>query len=220
MTTTLTYNYSPELAELMEEVFERCGIAPAAIGTEHIASFLRSMRLLLGSEWQTEGLRQFMMTQTTQATTAGMSSFTLPANSIDLIDIVVREHGRDTGLYRISRSDYIAIANKDQRGRPANFFVDRQADTRTVYFWPASSGITYSFLYNYFRKNQDPGSLGNTSSVSPHLLEALTAGLASKMALKYAADRLGVLKNEYREQLGKAKTEDRDRAPLQLTVRT
>lgn len=220
VTTTATYGYDPELAEILEEAFERAGIAPAVIGTEHINSALRSLRLMLGSEWQTRGLRNHMMGQATQATTAGMASFTLPANSIDIIDMVVRQDGRDTGLYRIARQDYLMVANKESRGRPANYFVDRQADVRTVYLWPCSAGPEYSLVYNYFRKNMDPGSLANTTAIGAHLIEAMTAGLAARLSGKFNLERFSMLIGIYEGLLKMAITEDRDRAPLQLTVRT
>ena len=50
-------------------------------------------------------------------------------------------------------------------------------------------------------------------------MEAVAAGLAAKLAVKYAADRIGPLIGAARTQLDLAKQEDRQRSPTTMRVK-
>ena len=52
MTTSGTYLFNPDLAELVDEAMERARIDPAHITARHILSARRSMRFIL-SGWAT-----------------------------------------------------------------------------------------------------------------------------------------------------------------------
>lgn len=226
MTTTSTYAFDPDIAEIFDESFERAGVAPSAIGASHIRSALRSLKFMLNSEWSTIGVRQWMIAEgSAPLTTVGQKSFTLPAGGIDIMTATLRRAGTDTEMYPISRDDYRIIADKDLQGRPDRFFVDRQAAARTVFFWQCAENTTDVIVYDYFRQMQDVGEMANTLQMPPHALDACCAGLAYRLAGKFNEDRVGRLRIEYGGAeypakitggaLERMRQEDRERGDLQ-----
>lgn len=221
-----TYAFDPDLAEYFDEGFERAGIAPSAVGNEHIQSALRSVKFLF-SEWQTFGIRQFQIVQTTQATSAGLASFTLPAGASDVVNMVLRRSGRDTPMNRVSRQEFIEIANKTENGRPDRFFVDRQYNAVTIYLWRRGENTTDTIVYDYYRRISDPGRMANTLQLPVHMLDAFASGLAMRLAQKFMPDRYALLRNEYGGseypsrlggRLEHALCEDRERSDTIITV--
>jgi len=223
MTTTNTYGFDPDIAEIFEEAFERAGIAPSAIGASHARSALRSLKFMLNSEWATIGVRQWMIAQGVQALTAGQTSFPLPAGGIDIMQAVLRRAGADTELYPVSRSDYTIIVDKNQRGRPDRYFVDRQAGTPIVWIWQASENDTDQVVFDYFRQMQDVGEMANTLQMPAHAFEACCAGLAWRLAVKFEPERARMLEVYYRgpdpNRIGGClefmRQEDRERGDIQ-----
>jgi len=223
MASTGTFTFDPDIAEICEESFERAGVAPAAIGASHTRSALRSLKLMLNSEWSTIGVRQWMIPEATQALTAGQASFTLPVGGIDVLAATLRRNGADTEMYPISRDDYRILADKAQRGRPGRFFVDRQAGSKVVRFWQASENATDQIIYDYFRQMQDVGEMANTLQMPTHAFEACCAGLGWRLAVKFNVDRARMLETYYRGPdpnkiggcLEMMRQEDRERGDIQ-----
>lgn len=223
MSTTGTYTFDPDIAEIFDEAFERAGIAPQALGASHTRSALRSLKFMLNSEWATIGVRQWMIDQGTQELELGQASFALPPGGIDIMQAVLRRAGSDTELYPISRSDYLIIVDKNQRGRPDRYFVDRQAGAKVVRIWQASENATDIIVYDYFRQMQDVGELSNTLQMPAHALEACVAGLAWRLAVKFQPERARALEVYYRGPdpnriggcLEHMRQEDRERGDIQ-----
>ena len=88
-------NFELDVAEFIEEAFERCGLE-LRTGYDYQTA-KRSLNLLL-SEWANRGLNQWTISQTTITTTQGTANYDLdstnPTAVIDVLDVVVR---RTTG---------------------------------------------------------------------------------------------------------------------------
>jgi hypothetical protein len=226
MTTTGTYTFSPEIAEIFEEAFERAGMAPQGIGGAHIRSALRSLKFMLNSEWSTIGVRQWMIDQGQETLSVGQTSFALPAGAIDVLHAVVRRNGQDIELDMVSRGDYLAIVDKHQKGRPDRYFVDRQASGPVMYIWQASENNTDVIVYDYFRQMQDVGEMTNTLQMPAYAYEACVSGLAYYLAVKFNPERAMGLRVAYGGAgyparidggaLERMRQEDRERGDLHL----
>ena len=136
-------------------------------------------------------------------------------NTIDILDMVVRRSGSDISINRISRSDYLAIPDKDDQGRPSEFFVDRLI-TPTVTIWPVPENSTDTLIYYRLVRIDDADASVNTMEVPFRFLPSLVSGLAYCIAMKRAPTRMADLKMSYEEDFFRAATEDRDRTSLQL----
>lgn len=233
MPSSGTFTYQPPLAELFDEVIETAGINPSVTGTTHIKSFCRSLRLMLNSEWSTLGIRNWMVAEEIAHTVAvGENFFLLAVGDIDIVEAVLRRPGAgltanptDTEMYAITRNEYLTIANKNDQGRPDRYWVERLVRPK-VHYWQAGSNTTDQIVYNVFRQNQDvSGSLNDTLGIPTIAYDALTAGMAARMALKWNPQKYQLLQSIYmgdgnpidpKGKLGALRAEDRERGDIDL----
>ena len=126
MATSSSTNFELDVSDYIEEAFERCGLE-VKTGYD-LKTARRSINLML-AEWANRGLNQWTIEQDTQTVTEGTSTYTLNANIIDILDVVVRrtvnQTQTDISMDRISRSEYLNIPNKNTKARPTQFFLDK-----------------------------------------------------------------------------------------------
>ena len=217
MATSGTATFNLEIAEVIEEAFERCGLQSK---TGYDVETARRSLNLLSLEWANRGLNFWCVEQGTASTTASTSTITLPADTVDLIEYWIRDgtgtSQNDLPLSRFSVSQYSTIPNKLTEGRPVNLFIDKQRAAPVVYLWPTPDKV-YTFAYQRIRRIEDTGAIGSTNpDVPARFLPALVSGLAFRISQKYpeAFVRSPELKQEYEFQWDLAQQEDRDRASV------
>lgn len=218
--------FNPDLSEIVEEAFERCG-SELRTGYD-LRTARRSMNLLF-ADWANRGINLWTVEQGAQVLTAGTATYTLPVDTVDLMEHVIRTGAgnastqTDLTITRISVSTYSSIPNKLQQARPIQVYIDRQQAAPKFTVWPVpDSSQTYTFVYWRLRRIDDAGSGGaNTQDVPFRFLNALVAGLAYYLALKIpgAAERLPILKQQYDEAWDLASTEDREKAAVRFVPR-
>ena len=138
MATSGSTNFEPNVTEFVEEAYERCGLE-LRTGYD-LKTAKRSINLML-AEWANRGLNQWTIDQATQTVTEGTTEYTLNANIIDILDVVVRRTINDTqtdiSMSRIGRSEYLNIPNKETKSRPSQFFLDK-SNIPVLKIWPAT----------------------------------------------------------------------------------
>lgn len=216
MTTSGTTSFNPDFAELAEEAFEMAGLEMRS-GYD-LKSARRSLDLL-AIEWANRGLNLWTIEQGTVALVAGTATYTLPVDTIDILEHSIRSGTGtsqvDIDLYRISMSGYSAIVNKNTTGKPNQIYVDRARSAPSVTLWPVPSvSSTYTLVYQRLRRIQDSGAATNTADLPFRFIPALVAGLAYFIAVKRpeVEQRVPFLKKFYEEQFDLASQEDRSRA--------
>jgi hypothetical protein len=219
MAVSGTKTFELDVAEYIEEAFERCGIEIRTGYDQRTAR--RSLNLLL-AEWANRGLNQWTIEQETITLNVNNVSYSLPASTIDVLSVVVRDQDGigtqnqfDLTVDRISRDEYLNIPNKLSIGRPVQYFVDRQINP-TIKVWPKPD-TTYYLILDKLVRLDDASSGVNTLQIPFRFYPCLAAGLAYYISMKKAPDRTALLKAVYDEEFERAAQEDRDRAPLQLT---
>jgi len=213
MTTSSSTNFELDVAEYIEEAFERCGLE-ARTGYD-LQTARRSMNIML-AEWANRGLNQWTIEQRTQTLTASDREYSLGTDVIDILSAVVRRSDTDFSMTRISRDTYLAIPNKATTGRTTQFFLDRQI-TPNLKIWPTPENSTDIIVYDALTRIQDADTQVNTMEIPFRFYPCLTAGLAYYLAIKRAPDRIQLLKAMYEEEFERASAEDRDRSNLSLT---
>ena len=236
MTTSGTTSFNLDLNNLVEEAFERCG---AELRTGYDLKTARRSLNLLTIEWANKGINLWTLEQGEIPLVQGQITYDLPADTIDLLDHVVRtgtgQNQTDINITRISESTYITIPNKNAQGRPIQVWINRQSGatypdgltTEVKYpqinVWPAPEQSNfYTFVYFRLRRIQDAGEGGTrTQDIPFRFLPALVAGLAYYLSLKIpgAMERTQFLKAEYEEAYDLAAQEDREKAALRLAPR-
>jgi hypothetical protein len=222
MATSGTATFDLDLNNLVEEAFERCGVE---LRSGYDMRTARRSLNLLSIEWANRGINLWTIEEGSVSLVQGTSQYDLPADTIDLLDHVVRTGTgtlqSDLNISRISVSTYASIPNKNVQGRPIQVWIDRQADVPQVNVWPVPDNANYTFAYWRMRRIQDAGNGVNTQDIPFRMLPCLVAGLAYYLSLKIpeAMNRIEMLKASYEEQWNLASSEDREKASLRLAPR-
>ena len=212
MATSGSVNFELDVADYIEEAFERCGLE-VRTGYD-LKSAKRSLNLMLAA-WANRGLNQWTITQRTQAMTEDTGTYSLSADVIDILSVVVRRSSTDFALSRISRDAYLSIPTKTTSGRPNQFFLDRQI-TPVLKVWPVPENSTDVIHYDALIRMDDADTFVNTLDVPFRLYPCLAAGLAYYISIKRAPNRAQLLKAMYEEEFERAMVEDRDRASFKV----
>jgi len=213
MAVSASTNFELDVSDYIEEAFERCGLE-VRTGYD-LKTAKRSLNLMF-ADWANRGLNQWTIAQRTQALTPGTSSYTLGADVIDVLSMVVKRSGSDLSMSRISRDSYLSISSKTTQSRPSQFFVDRQI-TPVIKIWPSPENSTDVLVYDCLTRIDDADTFTNTVEVPFRFYPCLAAGLAYYLAIKKAPDRIQLLKTIYDEEFDKAQAEDRDRASFSVS---
>tara|TARA_R100001163_G_C5060722_1_gene197574 strand:+ start:79 stop:747 length:669 start_codon:yes stop_codon:yes gene_type:complete len=213
MTTSSSTDFNLDVAEYIEEAFERCGLE-AKTGYD-LQTARRSMNIML-AEWANRGLNQWTIEQRTQALTANDSEYSLGTDIIDILSVVVRRSGTDFSMTRISRDTFINLPNKTSTSRPTQYFLDRQI-TPNLKLYPTPENSTDVIVYDALTRMQDADTQVNTLEIPFRFIPCLTAGLAYYVAMKRAPDRIQLLKTVYEEEFERAMAEDRDRSAFNVS---
>jgi len=212
MTVSGSRDFELDVADYIEEAFERCGLE-ARTGYD-LKTAKRSLNLLF-ADWANRGLNQWTIKQKNFVVTSGDGEIDLGLDVIDILSLVVRRSGTDYALNRISRDAYLSIPTKTTTGRPTQFFVDRQI-TPVLKIWPLPDNSTDEVIYDALTRMDDADTYVNTVDMPFRFYPCLAAGLAYYIAMKRAPERLQILKPIYEEELNRAMDEDRDRASFRV----
>ena len=224
MTTSGTTAFDMDFMEIAEEAWERAGREMRS-GYD-LRTARRSMNLMT-IEWQNRGINMWTIDEGTLALTEGTSEYTLPADTIDLLEQQIRTGSgnvatqSDLTISRISVSTYASIPNKLTQGRPIQVYIERLRDAPKINVWPVPDNNDYVFYYWRMRRIEDAGSGIQTSDMNFRFFPCLVAGLAYYIAMKIPElmARVPMLKEAYEEQFALAAGEDREKASLRLVPR-
>jgi hypothetical protein len=208
-------DFELDVAEYIEEAFERCGLE-VRTGYD-LKTAKRSLNLML-AEWANRGLNQWTIKQRSFTTTQADGDIDLGTDIIDVLSVVVRRSNTDFSLDRVSRDTFLSIPNKTTQGRPAQFFLDRQI-TPTLNIWPRPENATDTIIYNALTRMDDADAHVNTMDMPFRFYPCLAAGLAYYISIKRAPQRTQLLKAMYEEEFERAMAEDRDRSSFNIVPR-
>jgi len=213
MTTSGSKDFELDVADYIEEAFERCGLE-VRTGYD-LKTAKRSLNLML-ADWSNRGLNQWTIKQRSLTLTANDGEYNLSSDVIDVLSVVVRVSDTDYSLIRLSRDDYITIPTKTSTGRPNQFFLDRQI-TPNLKLWPVpDSSTSYTIYYDALTRMDDADIYTNTMDMPFRFYPCLAAGLAYYLSLKKNPQRTPLLKSVYEEEFQRAAEEDRDRASFNV----
>ena len=128
MTTSGSTGFTLDFAEIAEEAWERAG---QEMRTGYDLRTARRSMNLMTIEWQNRGINMWTIDQGVISLTAGLNTYALPLDTIDLMDHVIRTGSNtastqsDLSITRISMPTYATIPNKLAQGRPIQVWVQR-----------------------------------------------------------------------------------------------
>jgi hypothetical protein len=213
-----------DFTDIAEEAWERAGREMRS-GYD-LRTARRSMNLMT-IEWQNRGINLWTIDEGTINLVQGTSQYNLPADTIDLLEQVIRTNAgnastqSDISVNRISVSTYASIPNKLSTGRPIQVWVERLTTQPRINVWPVPDSNDYVFQYFRMRRIEDAGNGAETPDMNFRFLPCLVAGLAYYIAMKVPelAPRIELLKAEYENQFRLAAEEDRDKTDARFVPR-
>ena len=215
-------NFELEVADYVEEAFERCGLE---LRTAYdLKTARRSLNLLL-AEWANRGLNQWTIQEKTVAMVKDTTTYNVDSSTgtatIDVLDAFVRQtvnsENSDLQMTRRSRSEYSSVPNKSTTGTPLQFFIDKQiTPTISVYPTPDASS-TYTVHMNVLTRMDDVDAATDTLQMPFRFYPCLAAGLAYYISIKKSPEKTGMLKQLYEEEFQRAMESDEDRASVKIT---
>ncbi len=213
MATSGSRDFTLDVAEIVEEAYERCGME---VRTGYDSRTARRSLNLMFADWANRGVNLWTVKSNTINMVSGTTEYTLTEDVVDILEVVVQRSGTDFQVDRISRSEYQNIPTKTTTGRPSQLYFNRQTAPK-VNVWPAPENSTDVLRYYYVQRIEDADAGVNNVDAPFRFLPCMVAGLAYYMAVKRAPDRVQLLKSIYEEEFQRAADEDEDRVSLKLT---
>jgi hypothetical protein len=239
--STATTAFNPDLNEIFEEAFERCG---RELRTGYDFRTIRRSLNFMITEWANRGVNLWTIEQGQIPLVQGQSTYDLPNDTVDLLEHVIRTFSgqypnqTDLNITRISVSTYSTIPNKLAQGRPIQVWINRQSGQKIgsnaatpkypqINVWPCPDQGTeeqpyYIFYYWRLKRIYDAGDGTNVLDIPFRFQNAMVAGLAYMLAAKLdgiTPDRIALLKAQYDEAWDLAAGEDREKAADRLVPR-
>ena len=229
---TTVFEKGFSISDIVEEAYERIGIQ--GVSGYQLKGARRSLNILF-QEWANRGLHYWEVANNNitlvadqatytmfRSTTDGTSSTTAVYGVDDVLEASFRNSNVDTPLTKINRSAYQALSNKTSTGQPTQYFVQRLIDrvTITLYLTPGSDQAGKFINYYYVKRIQDAGDYTNDADVPYRFVPCMIAGLAYYLAVKFAPDRIQMLKMLYEDELKRALEEDGSSSSSFITPKT
>ena len=218
---TTTFEKSFSISDIVEESYERIGIQ--GVSGYQLKGARRSLNIMF-QEWGNRGLHYWEVGNNSITLVNGQAVYTMyrstadgtsDATAVYGVDDILEASYRnsssvDSPLTKISRSTYQALSNKSATGQPSQYFVQRFIDRTvvTLYLTPGSSEAGKFLNYYYVKRIQDSGDYTNATDVPYRFVPCMVSGLAYYLAIKFAPDRIQMLKMIYEDELNRALVED------------
>ena len=205
MTTSGTYNFSPSLGEITLYAYNLIGVRNTALLQEHMEA-ARMAANMLCSNWSNRGVNLWAVDLVTVALVQGQASYDVDLNTVMILDAYMEiDNGGGAPIDRIimpvSRTEYASYPNKEQQGFTTTFWFDRLIGTvspnkPTVTLWPVPDGSSAQYLKYYrVRQIQDAALQNGVQVEIPYLwMDAFAYGLAARLAVIWAPDKMQLLK--------------------------
>ena len=230
---TATFEKGFSIADIVEEAYERIGIQ--GVSGYQLKGARRSLNILF-QEWANRGLHYWEIANNNITLVNGQSVYTMfrstsdgtsDATAVYGVEDVLEASYRnsdniDFPLTKINRSEYQSFSNKSETGVPTQYFVQRFIDkiTITLYLTPGTSEAGNKINYYYAKRIQDAGDYTNDADVPYRFVPCMVTGLAYYLAIKFAPERVQVLKMLYEDELQRALQEDGSSTSSFITPKT
>lgn len=199
MATSGTYTFNPSLGELTLYAYNLVGVRNTALLQEHLEAARMATNLML-ARWSNQGVNLWAVDLITTPLQTGVSTYPVDANTVVMLDAYVTDSSSGQNIDRIilpiSRTEYASYPNKQQQGFPTVFWFDRLLSP-TVTIWPVPNVNNGPQALKYYRvrRLQDANLSGAEQVEIPYLwMEAFAYGLANRLAMVWAPEKVALLK--------------------------
>ena len=197
MATSNTYSWNPGLGEIVLFSYNLIGIRNTSLLQEHFEAARMATNMML-SRWSSQGVNLWCVDMEIVPLVQGTTTYSVPSDTIVMLDAYISTTTGSSTIDRIitpvSRTEYASYPNKAQQGFPTVFWFDRTL-APNVTLWPVPDGSQTSLKYYRVRQVQDSNlQNGEQVEIPYYFMEALAFGLAQRLAMIWAPDRVTILK--------------------------
>ena len=201
MATSGTYTFNPSLGEITLYAYNLIGLRNTSLLQEHMEA-ARMAANMLCSNWSNRGVNLWAVDLVSVPLVQGQKTYDVDLNTVTMLDAyMVIDDGNGNPIDRIilpvSRTEYASYPNKETQGFTTTFWFDRLISPNpTVTLWPVPDGTSAQYLKYYrVRQIQDSTLQNGTQVEIPYLwMDAFAYGLASRLAVIWAPDKVQLLK--------------------------
>ena len=222
MTTSGTTLFAPSDAPVAVEAFSRIGMEPPTLTRHHLIEARMSLNLLLQA-WSNASVNLWKVVTGTINLVVGQGPYTLPSNIIDLTELwYTTVNGNGTGqpldrfMVPMTRTQWAMLPNKQQQGIPTTYWFERLA-TPVLTIWETPSQGAPTYVLNYFALQQIQDAdyaNGQTPDIVYRGYDALCAGLAHRLAMKFRPALEALRKADAAEAFGLLVGNDQEAGPI------
>jgi hypothetical protein len=224
--TSGTSNFNLPYSDIFLEAFERCQIEPAALDRRHIISAKRSINLELLT-WSNRGVNLWAVDLQTISLANGVATYIVDPATVTVLDVYFSTPNasgpgidNDRFMMPIGRTQYDMIPSKLQPGTPTVYWYQKLEDgLQQMSIWqpPLVGAPTNVVKFHRLRRVQDAApTMGQVADVPSLFLDALCAGLAARVAQKFAPALYVGLKEAAKEAWNEASTANREDVPISI----
>jgi hypothetical protein len=210
--------YGTEIAEpfdirsIIEDAYEQAGMNARV--AHDWATARRSMSLL-NIEIADRGYNSWNIDPIILDIQAGVGTYTLPSNVMDVVDMTIQRDGQDRPITRKPLTAWVNIADKTMQGPiPSIAVTEKKPDAVKLHIWPVPNGATTATVW--VQRMLYESKTSQYADLPLRMLPAYTTMLAAKLAAKSkdpgAYARLQDLRVEGERLWQVAQNADRDKA--------
>jgi hypothetical protein len=221
MPTSGTFQFSPDLGELILYAFNLAGVRPNAITQAHMES-ARMAAGLLNARWSGIDVNLWAVDLQSIPLVPGNNTYSVPATTIAILDAYTTNWGTGAGqrhriILPISRTEYASYPNPNQQGQVTVYWFNKLlAPTITFYLTPDGTNATVN--YYRVRQLQDAALRGGAQPELPfYFLEAYALGLAQRLAMVWNPSAAAGLKTLADEAFEIAANQNTERAAFYVS---
>ena len=217
---TSDYDFNVTRTEIIERAYRIVG--KLSMGETLSAEMSSQAMIALNSmikSWQSRHVFLWTVREFTQSLAPGVLSYSLAGSDpcIYALDrAYIRLDGDDHPISVASWRQYVDITDKNGTGDPVLVALDTQLSP-TLYVWPVPT-ITRTLYYTGLVKLKDFDTAGGNPDFPVRYVEAITFGLAHKLACEYGlpiAERRE-LERQYQGEFSEAKSGEREQVEYEF----
>ncbi len=216
-----SYDFAPSGGEIIMSAYQRIAIRPTELLATHLQTAVMELNLLL-ARLANQQPNLWLVDLQSLPIIQAQATYSLPAETV-MITNAYLSTGSGTSkidrlIWPLSQTEYAAIANKESQGPPTTFWFNRTiSPTITLYLTPDGGG-PYTIYYYRVRQIQDATLPSGVNVEIPYRwLDAITAGLAHRLARIYMPQLEQIRKADADEAWTIAATQDVENVALNIT---
>ena len=235
---TTTFDKTFAIEEIIEDAFERIGLN--SVAGYQLKSARRSLNILF-QEWGNRGIHYWEVGSTNLDLIEGQADYdffrssgdgtsattTDPASVFGISDVLeaqlrnnrTQTTQSDSPMTKVDRSTYAGFSNKNSKGTPNQYWVERFIDRTVLHLYPTADSTNASkFVHIYYIKRiEDIGDYSNAADLPFRFVPCMTSGLTYYLSMKYAPQLTQQMKLIYEDEFQRALQEDGSASSTYIT---